>query len=114
MVAAVAGAEVQGDQITKLDGAAGGHVVRDGTVWPARDDRFEAGLVGAKLHHAPLERDRELPFRAARADRQQRLVERLAGERARGRDDGDFFLVFDHAQRFHGPAERNELDFPGA
>lgn len=112
VVAAVQGAEVQGDEVAALQLAPARVVVRDGAVRPGSDDRLECGALGAEVDHGPFERDRDGPLGDAGADLGEDGRERAVGDGAGLAQEGDLLLVLDPAQLLDEVAERDQ--FPSA
>ncbi len=112
-VAAVGGAEPDGEEVALLDPAVGRGVAGGARVRAGADGGGEGGAVRAVVDQAALQLQREVALGAADQDRLQQFAERLVGDLGRYPQAGDLVLVLDQAELFDGAGQVGERDAVG-
>lgn len=111
-VAAVVGADADGEKIALLDPAVGGPVAAQPGVGPGGYRGREGRAVGAVVDEPALQLQREMPLGAAHQDRLQEFAESLVRDLRRDPQAGDLLLVLDKALLLDGETEVGEAQ-PG-
>lgn len=110
-VAAVVGAEADGQEVALLDPAVGRPVPGASGVRAGADGGREGRPVRPVVDEPALQLQREVAFGASDEDRFQQLAEGLVGDLRGDAQAGDLLLVLDEALLLHGEPQVGEAQF---